>query len=168
MKAGSVSSPPTSQHHLVLLDRLAVDAGEALDGNHGVVAVLDGPRIDVAVVGLLVADFFDASGDVFVGDFRVLVGDREVLVIVFQLDLREDFEFGLETQRLAVVEMHVGNIGLADDAQLVLFQLLFEEFGDQVFQHLLPDIAFELSCERYPPALYRGGSRAVWRAAGTS
>jgi hypothetical protein len=42
------------------------------------------------------------------------------------------------------MEMHVGDIGRSDDFEILLLQLLIEKLGDQVFDHLLADIALEL------------------------
>jgi len=70
------------QHHLVLLDGRAFDSREAFDGNYGMIAILNGPGVDVAVIRLLIAEFFDALGDVIVSDLWVFVLDGEVAVIV--------------------------------------------------------------------------------------
>ena len=68
--------------------------------------------------------------DVLVGDLGIVVGNLDVLVIL-QLDLRNHLELGLEAQRLAVVEMDVGDVGPADDVQVFRLDLLLQILGDQ-------------------------------------
>ena len=97
--------------------------------------------------GLLLADFLDALVDVLVGDFRIVVRDLDVL-IVLPARFRERLRIGLEAQRLAVVEMDVGDIGRADHVQVFGFDLLLQMLGNQVLQHLLPDIAGELLADQ--------------------
>ena len=130
------------QHHLILFDR-RLGSGKALERDYRVVAILNGTGIDVAVVGFLIADFFDAFGDVLVGNFRVLVCYFEILVNL-QFDIGKNLEFSLEAQRLAAVEMHVGDIGSSDDFEILLLQFLVEKLGDQMLEDLLANIAFEL------------------------
>jgi hypothetical protein len=47
-------------------------------------------------------------------------------------------------QWLAVVEMHILYIGCADHVEILGLELLLEELGNQILEHLLPDIAGEL------------------------
>ena len=84
------------------------------------------------------------------------------VVIVLQLDLRDHFELGGEAQRLAVVEVDVLDIGLADHVEVFGLELLLEILGDQVLQHLLPDVAGELLADQR----YRGLARAKTREFG--
>jgi hypothetical protein len=107
------------------------------------VAVLNGPGIDVDILRLLPAEFFDALIDVFLGDCRLGIGDFDAAELT-ELDYGDDFEFGLESEGLAVVEMDILYIGLADHVEVFGFELLLQELGDEIFQHLLPDIAGEL------------------------
>jgi len=55
------------------------------------------------------------------------------------LNFRQDFKAGLEAQRLAVVHVEVGDAGLRNRDQALLFGLAPEKFGDQS----LGDIALE-------------------------
>jgi hypothetical protein len=107
------------------------------------VAIFHRPGIDVDVLRLLLAEFLDALIDVFLGDRRIGIGHFDAAVLA-QLDFGDDFELGLEAQRLAVVEMDILYIGRADHVEVFGFELLLQELGDQIFQHLLPDIAGEL------------------------
>src|SRR5579863_3719513 len=107
------------------------------------IAIGDGAGMDVAVIGLLVAKLFDALGHVFFGDLRILVGRFEILVFL-QLDFGKNFELGFETQRFSAMKMDVGNVRRSDDAQVPLLQLLFEKLWNEVFEHLLADVALEL------------------------
>jgi hypothetical protein len=107
------------------------------------VAILDGPGIDVDILRLLVAEFLYALINVFLGDHRLAIGDFDAAEFA-ELDFGNDFEFGFETERLAVVEMDILYIGCADDVEVFGLELLVEELGNEIFQHLLPDIAGEL------------------------
>jgi hypothetical protein len=84
--------------------------------------------------------FFDALVHVFVRDFRIVILDRQAF-IVLQLDLRYDFEFGLEAQRLARIQVHFGDIRLPDHFQIFRLEPVVQVFGDEGVQHLFPDIA---------------------------
>ncbi len=123
MKASNVSGAADFEHHFVLLDGLAFDAGDAFQRHHGVIAIFQRPRIDVDVLGLLLANLLDALVHVLVGDFGIVVGHLDVLVFA-QLDFGNHFELGLEAQRLALVEMHVGDVGRADHVQVFGLELL--------------------------------------------
>ena len=48
------------EHHFVLMDGL-VDAGEAVERNHGVVAIGGRPRFDVDELGLLLANLLQTA-----------------------------------------------------------------------------------------------------------
>ena len=68
------------QRQLVLLDGLSRSAGQALEGQHGVVSALHRPRIHVGVIGLLLAQLLDPLGNVIVRDLGILVRDGNFLV----------------------------------------------------------------------------------------
>ena len=80
---------------------------------------------------------------IVIGDFRILIGNGEILVL-FQLDLRQHFEFGLEPQRFSVLEVHLGDIGLAHHVQVFFLEFLLQILGNKVLEHLLADVALEL------------------------
>ena len=87
----SVSRAADFEHHFVGLHRIAFDARNAFERHHGVIAILERARIDVDVLGLLLAQLFDALVDILVGDFGIVVGHFDAFVIL-QLDLGNDFE----------------------------------------------------------------------------
>src|SRR5262249_1693003 len=60
------------------------------------------------------------------------------------LKLWGNLEFGGEFEGLALVELHLSDIGATDEAQVFLLHTLLKEAGDQVFEHLLADIAPKL------------------------
>jgi hypothetical protein len=107
------------------------------------VAVFHGPGIHVDVLRLLIAEFLDALIDILVGNLRIAIGHFDAAVVA-QLDFRDHFELRLELQGLAIVEMDIFYIGRPDDVEVLGLELFLEELGDQVFQHLLPDIAGKL------------------------
>ena len=51
---------------------------------------------------------------------------------------------GFELERREIVEMNVADIGRAHDAEVLQFELLLQMDGDQILQHLLPDVAGKL------------------------
>jgi hypothetical protein len=107
------------------------------------VAILDGPGIDIDILRLLLAEFRDALIDVFLGDRRLAIGDFDAAEFA-EIDFGDDFEFGLEAERLAVMEVNILYIGRADDVEVFGLELLLQELGDEIFQHLLSDIAGKL------------------------
>src|SRR5579885_1779342 len=131
------------QDHFVLFDRLALHPGDTFQRHHGIIAVFQGPRVDVPVVGFLLPDLLDALVYVFIADRRLLVGHLHTFVIV-QLNLGRDFEFGFEPERLAIVEVNILNVRLADYVEVFRLELLLKVLGNEIFQHPLPDVAGEL------------------------
>jgi hypothetical protein len=131
------------EHHFVRLDRVALDAGDAFEGHDGVIATLDGAGIDIDVLSLLLAQLFDAFGDVFIGNFGFGVRYFDALIIL-KLDFRNDFELRLKAERFAIVEVYLGDIGGADDIEVFGFELLLEVFGNQSFDDLLADVGGEV------------------------
>ena len=160
MKASKVSAPPISSTISSCLTGSPSTPDEAFQRHHGEIAILHRPRVDVDVLGLLLADFLEPLGDVLVGDFGIVVGHFDVLVFP-QLDLRDHFELGLEAQRLALVEMDVLDIGRAHHVEVFGLELLLQVLGDQVFQHLLPDIAGELLANQRGGRLARPEAREL-------
>jgi len=65
---GEGLGPGDFEHHLLLLHRLAFHSGDALERHHGVVAVNERARVDIGVIGLLLADLLDPFGNVLVHD----------------------------------------------------------------------------------------------------
>ena len=107
------------------------------------IAIRQRPRIFVHELGLGMAQFLDALVHVFVGDFRIVVLHRQAFIIL-QLNLRYDFEFGREAQRLAGLQVYVGDIGLSDHFQVFRLEPVVQVFRDEALQDLLPDLAGKL------------------------
>src|SRR5690349_11042468 len=135
------------EHHFILLNGLAFHSPDTFEGYHSVIAVFERPRIDIGIIRLLFPDLVNALLNVLVGDRRILVRHLDAL-IVFQLDFRRDFEFRLEPQGLAIVEMNVLDIGRAHDVQVFGLKLFLQISGNQVFEHLLPDVARKLLADQ--------------------
>src|SRR5208337_915279 len=95
------------------------------------------PRIDGDVLRFLLTELFDALVQVVVGDFRIGIMRRETAILA-QLDFGGHFEFGFEPQRLALLEVHVFDIGPADHLQIVGLEAFLEILGDQAFEDVLP------------------------------
>ncbi len=131
------------QRHLLVLDRRTLHRAQAFQRQHREIAIRQRPRIFVHEFGLGMAQFFDALVHVFVGNFRIVVLHRETLIIQ-QFDLRDDLEFGGEAQRLAGLQVHIGDIGLSDHFQVFRLEPVVQVFGDQAFQDLLADLAGKL------------------------
>ena len=70
---------------------------------------------------------------------RLAVVHRDAAIIA-QLDLRRDFELGLEAQRLAFVEMHVLDVRPAHHLQMLFFHRLLEILRKQIFEDVLADL----------------------------
>jgi hypothetical protein len=107
------------------------------------IAIFYGPGVHIDVLRLLVAEFLEALIDIFVGYPWIAIGHFDAAVVA-QLDCGDHFELRLELQGLAIVEMDILYIGLTHDVEVFGLELLLEELGDQIFQHLLPDIAGKL------------------------
>jgi len=76
-----------------------------------------------------------------------VVGNFDVVVLT-ELHRRVDLEGGGELQWRQSVEMDVGDIGGADDAEVLQVELLLQVDGDQILQHFLPDIAGKLLADQ--------------------
>jgi len=96
----------------------------------------------------------------------------EALVLP-EFDFRHHFKRSLETQRLARVKMHIGDIRRSHHAEVFGVELLLQKLGDHVLQHMLPDVAGKLLANnagrsfsrpeaREFGALLYVGSHAVW------
>jgi hypothetical protein len=66
------------------------------------------------------------------------------VLVASKFNRRDHFELGLEAQRLAIVEVDIGNVGPADDIQVLRVDLLLQVLGNQAFHHLFPNFACEL------------------------
>lgn len=134
------------QYNFILVDGL-IDARKAVERNHRIVAIRNRARLNIHHLRLLFADLVQAFRDVFLGDFRLAVVHRDA-AIVPQLDLRRHFEFGLEAQRLAFVEMHVFDVRTAHHFQMFFFHLLPEIFRQQVFENVVAHLLGELGADQ--------------------
>lgn len=141
------------QHDLVLLDRRPFDAAQAFERNDRIVAVLHRARIHVDVLGLGLADLLDPLVHVFLRDLRLLVHDGHALVVL-QFDIGRHLELGFEPERLAGLEMNVGDIRRARHVQPLVLGPLPEMLGDERADHFLADV-FGI-----PPADHLRGSFA--------
>jgi hypothetical protein len=142
-KSGEGVRSADFKHHFIGFHRVAVDTAEAFESHHGMVALFHRPGIHVDVLRLLFAEFLDAFVDVLFTHLRLGVGYFDAAVVA-QFDFRDHFELRFEAQRLAVVEMDILDIGCADHVEVLGLKLLLEERGNQILQHLLPDITGEL------------------------
>jgi hypothetical protein len=128
------------KRNLILLHGRTLHGAQAFERQHREIAILYRPRIFVYELCLGMAQFLYPLVDVFVRDWRIVILHRQTLIIL-QLDLRHDFEFGLEAQRLAGLQVHLGDIGLADHFQVLRLEPVVQILGDQALQHLFPDVA---------------------------
>ena len=97
------------QDHLFLMDGL-VGAGEAVERHYGVIAVGGRAGLNVDELGLLLADLLQPFCHILVADLRLAIMHRDAAILA-QLNVGSDFEFSLEAQRLAFVEMDVVDVG---------------------------------------------------------
>ena len=105
-----------------------------------IIAILERTWLFVYVLGFLLADFVEALIDVLIGDFGFRVGDDDAAVVA-QVELGRDLELGFKLERLAGVEMNVGNIRRADHLQVLLLHCRAKCLGDDLFEHVLTYIA---------------------------
>ena len=97
-----------------------------------------GRALDGGQHGEALAHDVDLLVDVLVGDLDVLDGHGEVLQRR-ELDLRGDVDLGGEGQGVVVVEAGHLDVGLAQDAHLVLADDLGVDLRDRVLDDLLQD-----------------------------
>ena len=90
------------------------------------IAIRQRPGLFVDELGLLIADLLQPLLHVGVGDFRLGIGDGDAAVVA-QIEIRRDLELGLETQRLAGVQVNIGDIRPPHHLQVVLFHGGVEE-----------------------------------------
>ena len=121
--------------------------GNALERNDRVIAIRERTRVHVDIGRFAFAKLFEALIDVLVRHFGLRVGNFDAFVFG-GLELGIHLEVRLEMHRFAVVKMHVGDAGRADNAEVLLLRLRIEKFGDQVLQHLLPDIAGKIPADQ--------------------
>ncbi len=139
-------------HDFVRLNRFC-RARNALERNHRVIPVLQRTRFFVRVSRFALTQFTKALLDVVIGHFRLRVGHLDAGVFR-QIDFGKNFKFRLEPDRFAVMKVNVGDAGRPHHAEIFFLRLCVEKLRNQMFQHLLADVAAKVSANQ------RGGSLA--------
>ena len=121
--------------HIVLVDRF-IDTGKAVERNDGVVSIGCGPGVDIHELGLLIANFVQPLRDIFVGNFGLAVVNGDA-AILFQIDSRRHFEFGLEPERFTFLKLNVFDAGAPHHLQILFFHFLLEILGEQIFDDVV-------------------------------
>jgi hypothetical protein len=127
------------EHQLVLRD-LLLNALQALERDHGVIAISQRPRLFVHELSLLIANLLDARVHVGAGDFRLVIGNGNAAILA-QVEIGRDLEFGLETKRLAGVKVDVRDSRPPHQLEIFLLHGGLQETRHQRIQHFLADIA---------------------------
>ncbi len=114
----------------------------AVHGSLGEVAVGQGAAFNRGERRMLLAHVVQRFLDflVFYFDFR-MVGAQ--LLVALDLDLGHDLEAGLEAQRLAIMNMQVGDARLGDRNHSQLFGFLAEVARDQRLDHIALQVFFK-------------------------
>ncbi len=97
-------------------------------------------RVHIHVFRLLRADLFNSIVHVFGGDFGIVIRHFDFFVI-FQLDFGDHLECGLKAQRLALVQVDVGDGRRPHHVEVFRLELLLQMLGDELFEHFLPYVA---------------------------
>ena len=96
----------------------------------------------VHILGFALADLFDALVDILVSDLRLSIRNLDAPIVV-HFELGSDFEFGLEPQRLPVMEVNVGDIRGPDHIPVLFVRFLAECLRQNVLEHILADRVLE-------------------------
>ena len=151
---------PEVDGHVIAANRVALDACNTLNLDQGVISRPQRPRIFIHVLGFALANFLDPLGHILVADLRLGIRHFNTAVVIY-LEIGCDFEFSFEPERLAIVEMNVGDVRCSYDVPVLFVGFLAKCFRQNVFEHILADGILEPGLDNAYGSFPRPESRQV-------